>query len=290
MNPHTFYIVDVFAESKYAGNQLAVFMNPGDLSAAEMQDMARETHFSETTFLSPEPANNGGYDVRIFTPATEIPFAGHPTLGTAFIARRELAHAPVDTILLNEKVGPIPVTFGDDIAWMKQNPPTFGETLNAQICAETLGIERALVDERYPIQVVSTGLAFMIVPLKSLDALRRAKPNWERYVISDRTFIPKAILAFSPETEQPENQLHVRCFPEEYGIVEDPATGSGNGCLAGYLARYRYFGEPRVQVRVEQGYEIARPSLLFLRAVEENAALEVNVGGHVVLVARGEFV
>src|SRR4030042_2345154 len=125
-----FSIVDVFAEEKYAGNQLAVVRNAQGLSSEQMQKIAREMNFSETTFVLSDAPRDDGYDVRIFTPAAEVPFAGHPTLGTAWVIRQEIVHSPVEQVKLNLQVGQIPVTFGQaaepDVLWMKQNPPTFG--------------------------------------------------------------------------------------------------------------------------------------------------------------------
>ena len=126
MSP-TFYIVDVFAEEKYAGNQLAVVRGGADLSDEALGKIALEINYSETTFVLADEETDGGYDVRIFTPGGEVPFAGHPTLGTAYVIRQEILCEPVEQITLNLKVGKIPVTFGD-LLWMRQPPPTFGET------------------------------------------------------------------------------------------------------------------------------------------------------------------
>jgi len=153
-----------------------------------------------------------------------------------------------------------------------------------------LNIDKKEIDERLPIQEVSTGLPFIIVPLKGLDALRRVKINKDKYFDLIKNLEAKAILVFCPETYNKENHLNVRVFADYYGVSEDPATGSANGCLAAYLTRYRYFGKSKINIRVEQGYEINRPSLLFLKAEEKDGEIEVNVGGKVVMVARGEFV
>ncbi|MGB8647683.1 MAG: PhzF family phenazine biosynthesis isomerase, partial [Anaerolineae bacterium] len=156
----TFYILDVFAESKYAGNQLAVVRDAADLSTDEMQQIAREMHFSETTFILSDQPRNGGYDVRIFTVETEMPFAGHPTLGTAFLIQREIIGQPVERVALNLEVGQIPVTFTykeaqADVLWMRQIPPTFGETCDLDTIARTLRIAPDEIDARFPMQVVS---------------------------------------------------------------------------------------------------------------------------------------
>ena len=291
-----FYIVDVFAESKYAGNQLAVFCGAGvaDLSDTEMLLIAREINYSETTFIrSPNPRNNG-YDVRIFTPKKELPFAGHPTLGTAFVLQQEIIGEKVDRVILNLAIGQIPVTFNyhnesADILWMRQNPPSFGQVLSAASLANVLNLEVDEIDEKFPIQEVSTGVSFIIVPLKHLAALKKAQVNLDKYFELIETTEAKDILIFCPETYHDVNDLSVRVFAHSLGIPEDPATGSANGCLAGYLVEYDYCGEAKIDVRVEQGYEIGRPSLLLLKAQRHQEKIEVLVGGKVVMIAKGEF-
>jgi trans-2,3-dihydro-3-hydroxyanthranilate isomerase len=295
MEKLTFYIVDVFAEEKYAGNQLAVVRDTAGLSDEEMLNITKEMNYSETTFILSDDQRNGGYDVRIFTPAQEVPFAGHPTLGTAYIIQQEIIKEPVEKIILNLKVGQIPVTFNytgkeKDILWMQQKEPAFGDTAEPGPVSEILGIDESDIEERFPIQEVSTGLPFIIVPLKTLEAVKRAKMGREKYLrfIQDRK--AKAVLVFCPETYSQENNLNDRMFFDCYGIREDPATGSANGCLAGYLVKHRYFGKSQIDIQVEQGYEIGRPSLLYLRAENKEGQIDISVGGKVVMIARGELV
>jgi len=293
MTRPTFHIVDVFAEEKYAGNQLAVFQNVDALSDGEMQKIAREMNFSETTFILSDRQRDGGYDVRIFTPGEEVPFAGHPTLGTAYVIARDLIEKPVDRINLNLKVGQIPVTFAKDeereILWMKQKTPEFGPTAEAQKMAGILGLDASEIDARFPVQEVSTGLWFAIVPLVGLEAVRRARVARDAYFDFVRDRQAQGILVFCPETCDRRNDLHVRVFVPYYGIEEDPATGSGNGCLAGYLVKHRYFNAVQIDLRAEQGYEIDRPSLIYHRAQEKAGAINVHIGGRVVMVASGCF-
>jgi trans-2,3-dihydro-3-hydroxyanthranilate isomerase len=294
MVKRTFYIVDVFAEEKYAGNQLAVIRNAGSLTGDEMQLIAREMNYSETTFILSDDIVDGGFNVRIFTPAEEVPFAGHPTLGTAFVIQREILKKPAEKIILNLKAGQIPVTFnsngnGKDTLWMKQKPPVFGQTLEAGPVAQVLNLEEIEIDSRFPIQDVSTGLPFFIVPLKSLDALKKARINRDKYFQLIEDTHAKAIFIFCPETYNRGNDLAARAFVDCYGIPEDPATGSANGCLAGYLVKYKYLGTDPIDIRVEQGYEVDRPSLLFLRAQDKDGEIEVSVGGKVMPVAKGEL-
>ncbi len=290
-----FYIVDVFAEEKYAGNELAVVRHAHFLSDLDMQKIAREINFSETTFILKDEENRGGFDVRIFTPKEELAFAGHPTLGTAFIIQQEIVRCAVKEVILNLKVGPIPVTFSyrggaPDILWMKQIKPRFGKTFEVSALAPVLGLEPADIETKFPVQEVSTGVPFIITPLKTLQSVKKSRINQEKYRSLIESVEAKSICVFSPETYSSQNDLNVRVFADYYGVPEDPATGSANGCLAGYLARYRYFDTPRVNARVEQGYEIGRPSLLLLNAEDKAGEITVFVGGRVILIARGELV
>ena len=286
MSP-TFYIVDVFAEEKYAGNQLAVVRGGADLSDEALGKIALEINYSETTFVLADEETGGGYDVRIFTPGGEVPFAGHPTLGTAYVIRQEILCEPVEQITLNLKAGKIPVVFGD-LIWMRQLPTTFGETLDPALTARALNLEPADLDDRFPVQEVSTGLPALIVPLRDLDALQRCKVDWERHL--DLVGPGKNLYVFCPEPhEDGPGDLSARMFANDLGVPEDPATGSAAGCLAAYLVEHRYLGTDSVDARIEQGYEIHRPSLLYLRAEREGYHISVQVGGKVQMVARGEL-
>jgi trans-2,3-dihydro-3-hydroxyanthranilate isomerase len=284
----TFYIVDVFAEEKYAGNQLAVVRGGAGLPDETLQKIALEMNYSETTFVLSEEETGGGYDVRIFTPNDEIPFAGHPTLGTAYVIQYEILAGPVESISLKLKAGEIPVTFGE-VLWMRQLPPTFGATLDSALIAPTLNLEMADLDDRSPVQEVSTGLPALIVPLRDLDALRRCKVDWERH--TEVAGPGKNLYVFCPEShDDGPGDLSARMFANDPGVPEDPATGSAAGCLAAYLLEHGYLGTDSINVRVEQGYEIGRPSLLYLKAARDGDQTTVHVGGKVQMVARGELV
>ncbi|MFX1568913.1 MAG: PhzF family phenazine biosynthesis protein [Promethearchaeota archaeon] len=286
-----FYILDVFAERKFEGNQLAVFLCNEVLFEAEMQKIAKEMNYSETTFIT----SKENYDVRIFTPEVELPFAGHPTIGTAFVIQQELIKSNVKTLLLNLKIGPIPVLFKyksgkPDIIWMEQNAPTFSRFFDKELISEILNLNASEIDDRFPIQEVSTGGPFIIVPLKTLDALKRAKVDVDKCFNLMENTDAKSILIFCPQVRNKGNDLSVRVFAHYYGIPEDPATGSGNGCLAAYLVKHQYFIKNSINIRVEQGYEVGRPSLLYLKAEEiEDGVISVSVGGKVILTATGEL-
>jgi trans-2,3-dihydro-3-hydroxyanthranilate isomerase len=151
-------------------------------------------------------------------------------------------------------------------------------------------LDVADIDERFPVEEVSTGLPFFIVPLKNIAALKKAKVNKEKCFEFIKDTVAKGILIFCPEAHESQNDISVRVFVDYYGVPEDPATGSGNGCLAGYLAKHHYFGRENVDVRSEQGYEIGRPSLLLLKAEQRVKNINIFVGGKSMILAQGEFI
>ncbi len=290
MSTRRYHIVDVFAEAKYTGNQLAVVTEAAGLSAEDMQRIAREMNFSETTFLLSNRERDGGFDVRIFTPAVELPFAGHPTIGTACVIQREILGAGRDRIVLNLPIGPVPVTVdAQEVWWMHPRWPDFGPTRPAADAAELLRLSPADLDPRLPVEQVGVGVSFLIVPLRGLDAVRRCRLDGDVLARRVAQGYPMGVLAFAPETYRPENHVNARMFFDAFGVREDPATGSAGACLAAYTARHRCFGTDSIALRVEQGYEIERPSLLHLRATAHGDAGEVSVGGRVLAVARGEL-
>ena len=288
--PHLF-LVDVFAERPYAGNQLAVVVGAPDAEwpPQRMQAFAREMNFSETTFAS-STSRDGAFDVRIFTPAEELPFAGHPTLGTAWVLRRFFADGALAAgVSLRLGVGVVPVEFEDtdlgELVRMRPQPPQLGETMDPAAMAAHLGLDADAIDSRHACRRVSIGVEFAIVPLRDLASLRAARPASLPTGEPGRML---GVLAFAPGTYEPGGDLAARVFFEALGIREDPATGSAAACLAAYLSAERYFGGERVRARVQQGYEVGRPSCLYIGADVQGGAPAVHVAGKVVLVARGE--
>ncbi|MED4015207.1 PhzF family phenazine biosynthesis protein [Sutcliffiella cohnii] len=286
-----------YNELKLSETTVDVFNKANEKKDLYKQVLINEGHIIQSIFevdektaiLSITPKNDG-YDVRIFTPNEEIPFAGHPALGTAYIIQNEIAEEPKGKLILNFKAGQTPVTFDqDEIFWMQQNKPTFGRVFDINKVSDVLNIDKEYIDNRFPIQEVSTGLPVIIVPLRSLEATKKVRINKEKYFELIEHTDAKAIMVFSPETYNAENNLNVRDFADYYGIPEDAATGSSNGCLAAYIVNYRYFDKSEINIRVEQGYEIKRPSLLFLRASEANGEIRVNVGGKVEKIAQGDW-
>ncbi len=294
MDKRLFHIVDVFAEERLAGNQLAVFENGHLYSEEEMRRLTREMNFSESTFIFPSESAGGLHRVRIFTPQGELPFAGHPTLGTAFIiATRLSGPVPPERVVLDLKAGHIPVTLeygpGGSVTrlTMRQLPPVFGPVVSSEVIAKALGLPASALDTRYPAQEVSTGVPFLMVPLRTRAALEAVEVDPRAVALALASIEAEAVLVFCPEPESAENQLAARVFVPHIGVPEDPATGSANGCLAAYLLRHSYFGSGPLDIRVEQGYQMGRPSLLYLSGHVEDAQYTIRVGGKVQPVAEG---
>ncbi len=288
--------VDVFAERPLEGNALAVFSDARGLSTAEMQALARETNLCETTFVLPRAAEverERGVQVRIFTVREELEFAGHPTLGTAswLYLHHPVLHG-VAQITLDLRVGPIPVSFAAQqngagvYGTMRQNDPAFGEIHDRSAVAAALGLAVEDLDPNLPIQTVSTGMAFCIVPLRSLEvAARLAIPQSlaQAYLArSDAKF-------FHCITRAPAGSgadWHARM---QFYNGGDPATGSASGCAIAYLVRHSLAasGQPIV---IEQGVEMLRPSRIHVQAtLVGNQIREVRVGGRTIPTATGRF-
>jgi trans-2,3-dihydro-3-hydroxyanthranilate isomerase len=293
--PHRFHIVDVFAEERYAGNQLAVVCGADALDARTMQRIAREFGFSETTFVvsDPQPGEQGTA-VRIFTPTQELPFAGHPTLGTGWLLREHLLGERPDRVTLALGVGDVPVTFapegGREVAWLTAPPITLGRTLEAEQIAPALGLAARDFAQELPAQHVLAGVEFVHVPLASVDALERFRLDPALFAPLDAEGFPPHVYAFARDTGGPTDlrarmQLYERDDPTR-SVREDPATGSATACLGAYLLAHDG-GE--VSFRIAQGVEMGRPSLLRLEARDDGGRPNVRVGGCVVEVARGEL-
>ena len=284
-----FVIVDVFSRHPLAGNQLAVFTDARGLSDTQMQSLARETNLSETTFVFPREKKTeqaSGVKVRIFTPAEELPFAGHPTLGTAFVLRGAGA---AEKIELDLQVGKIPVEFsqkdGALFGEMTQRDPEFGSIHDREQVAQAVGLKPEDIEPDLPIQTVSTGFPFAIVPVRSLAALRALPFEWRRAQQFLEPSDAKFFYLVCRETESAKARLHARMI---FNQGEDPATGSAAGCAAAWMVKHG-LAQPDEQVMIEQGIEIKRPSEIFVRAsLRDGRVSSVRVGGHAVEVMRGE--
>jgi trans-2,3-dihydro-3-hydroxyanthranilate isomerase len=301
-----FLQVDVFTDRPFGGNPLAVFPDAEGLTSEEMQSLAVEMNLSETTFVLPPTTPQADFEVRIFTPAKEIPFAGHPVVGTHWVLAhlgRVAMQEPVTRVSFELGVGVLPadlhVTDGQvERVVMTQGRPVFYPVLeDVKGVAAALGLEpNAILDTGLPVQPVSTGLPQLIVPVKSLKDVQRLNPAHLDVPALSRACqtvgAEETVLVFALETESPDTDAHVRFFAPTYGIPEDPATGSANGALGAYLIKHRAVpvAEPTTTVVSEQGLEMGRPSTLFLEVDStDEEVTAVRVGGQVVLMAEGDI-
>jgi len=291
---HALHIVDVFAERRYTGNPLAVVVGQQALSDDTMLAIAAEMNYSETTFVSPVRERDGGHPIRIFTPAREIAFAGHPILGTASVLRRHLALDASAMLHLNIAVGQVPVTFedandGTSTAWFRAPAVTLGPTCARERMAAALGLWPDDIAADAPVQRLSAGTSAMIVPLRGLRALKRSMLDLQAYASLAEEGFPPLVYLFCRETHDPGSDLCARFFFEAHGVREDPATGNGAAFLGAYLLEHRYLFEPDFDLRIEQGHEVRRPSRILLRGRQVDGAPVVSVGGSVVATVRGEL-
>jgi trans-2,3-dihydro-3-hydroxyanthranilate isomerase len=287
---HPFHIVDVFAEAPWTGNPLAVVLDAGDLSGEAMQQIALEMNYSETTFVT-GPDSGSGFPVRIFTPVQELPFAGHPTVGTAWVLRRELAAERATGVTLCLGVGSVPVRFEEDpagdVVWLEAPPVTLGASCAGAEVADALGLEVGDLDLKAPVRAADAGVRFTIVLLRSLAALQRASFDPVAFEPLVARGLPPFVYLFCTEGRRPSDDLSARMFFDANGLREDPATGSATACLGAYLMEYGVCGEPPLGLRIGQGDEMRRPSTLFLRAERSDGTSRIQVGGRVVPAMEG---
>jgi len=282
---------DVFASKPLQGNSLAVFSDARGLNEDEMQAIAKEMNLSETTFIfprDPETERQRGSRVRIYTVQEELPFAGHPTLGTAFSLR---GSSGAKEVSLDLNVGKVPVTFEDKpgeatFGEMTQVDPVFGMQHDREALARATGLKVDDFDPELPIETVSTGMPFTITPLRSLAVIQKLRVN----LATGDEYLAKTAGKFfyfvAREGVDPAARLHSRMI---FYNGEDPATGSAAGCAAAWMAAHGV-SQPEERVLIEQGIEMKRPSRIFVRASKrDNRVVNVRVGGNAVEVMRGEI-
>jgi trans-2,3-dihydro-3-hydroxyanthranilate isomerase len=281
--------VDVFTDRALTGNALAVFPDGRGLSTDQMQAIARETNLSETTFILPGDAaaeKENAVRVRIFTVQEELPFAGHPTLGTAFVLR---GHSGAAEVRLALNVGTVPVRFEDRprqaaFGEMTQKNPEFGSIHEPEEIADVTGLSPADFDPSVPIQTVSTGLPYTIAALRSLRTLQNLRLDVQRASDYLAPSGAKFFYFVSRETVDPKARLHARML---FYNGEDPATGSAAGCCTAWMVAHGVAASDE-RVMIEQGLEMHRPSCIFVRATKrDNQVVNVRVGGNCVEVLRG---
>jgi len=291
MKKYSFVQLDVFSSRAFEGNSLAVFPDARGLSDEEMQIIAKEMNLSETTFIFPGDAateRERGVRVRIFTVEEELPFAGHPTLGTAFFLR---GNTGVKEVALDLNIGKVPVAF-EEVAGqpvfgeMTQKDPVFGMEHDREEVLRIAGLRDGDMDPSLPVMTVSTGMPFTMVPVRGLDAIRRLNIDQRAAAEYLRKTEGKFFYVVTPETVDPSGRLHARMI---FYNGEDPATGSAAGCCAAWMVACGV-AKPDERVLIEQGIEIKRPSRIFVRAgKKDDRVVNVRVGGNVIEVLRGEL-
>lgn len=295
-----FHTADVFTNRIFGGNPLAVVPDARGLDARQMQSIATEFNLSETAFVFPaaDPAHTR--KLRIFTPAAEVPFAGHPTVGTAHVlASLGEIRGEVETrIVFEEAVGPVPVT----IRW-HEGVPVFCQLSVAQLpvsgprpptraaIAAMLSLDvQDLVTGANATEALSCGLPFLFVPVRDREAVARARVRMDLWDDKFRTYWAPHVMVFSRDPELEQSDVRARVFVPELSVPEDPATGSCAAALGGYLATRDDMREGKLSYRVEQGFEMGRPSLLDIEVDKrEGGITAIRVGGESVLVSHGEM-
>jgi trans-2,3-dihydro-3-hydroxyanthranilate isomerase len=302
---YAYHLVDVFTNRRFGGNQLAVFTDARGLSDEEMQQIAKEMNLSESSFILPSEDKQNDFRLRIFTPGAELPMAGHPTVGTAYVmAYEEMIDVSQDTLIVRfeEGVGPIPVRLefppGESgqhprlptKIMMQQHLPEFGPVFEDRAAiAEMLSISPDNIEESLPLEVVSCGVPFLYVPLRSLTAVHNVKLRldlWEK-LLAD--YIAREVFVFSRSTVTDDATVHSRMFAPNLGIMEDPATGAASGPLGCYLVTHGLVSaEQGENIISEQGFEIGRPSFITISIQQEAGQISaVHVGGQCVHVGQG---
>lgn len=294
---YDFVQVDVFTEHMFGGNPLAVFPRAEGLTGEEMQAIAKEMNLSETTFILPATRPDCAARVRIFTPAQELPFAGHPTIGTSWVlASHGMLPDGATELRLEEGVGPIEVTLEGDarnptMLWMKHPPATFGpEVRERSEMARSLGLTEDDLLSGAPIVVGSTGLPFLYIPLNDAGAVDRASLNVAELPAIEAISDSQGVFIFAPDGRYGPNRAYSRMFaPHTQDISEDPATGSASGPLAAYLVRHGLVtGEGELRAISEQGTKMGRQSFIHLRVrVSGGEPTSIEIGGSVVPVLTG---
>ena len=301
MRSYQFYQLDVFTDQRFGGNRLAVFPDAEGLSDREMQQLAKEMNLSETTFVTPSPKPDVDFRVRIYTPATEVPLAGHPVVGTHYLLAelgRIPLHEPVTRIHQELNVGILPVDIYVDNGQvqrvvMTQDMPKFLlEWSDIGRLATALGIPEVEIRSAGLLpQVVSTGMPQMMIPVRSLRAVQNAKPNSAALIEIGHEVGTDCFAIFTEETLFEGHDLHMRMFAPGFGIMEDPATGSASGGLGAYLVKNQVVlpgPDGTVYLVNEQGYEIDRPSTIFIEVDGSGDGINaVRVGGQAVSYITG---
>lgn len=287
--------LDVFTDKRFAGNPLAVVLEPAGLDTAAMQTIAREFNLSETVFVFPPEDKSHRARIRIFTPVSELPFAGHPTVGTAVLLGRLDGGTNARNFMLGLTIGPVPcrVTPGGDggsaVFDLPRLPAEIGAPASDAAIAAALGIDASDIGfDGFKAARWSAGAPYTIVPVRGLDVIKRCRINtadWDKAFAHDAH---AAAYMVCRETAEAGSAFHTRMFAPKQGVAEDPATGSAAAALAGYLAAHGGYRDGEHAARIEQGYEMGRPSLIDLTLkIAAGKLTGASIGGSAVVMMEG---
>ncbi|KUJ61879.1 phenazine biosynthesis protein PhzF [Flavobacteriaceae bacterium CRH] len=281
-----FYIVDVFTDKKYAGNQLAVFLDAGNLSSDEMQQIAREINFAESTFVTKLDKENNKAEIKIFTPSQEMQFAGHPMIGTSWVLMNKVFDNSPESIKLNVPIGPISIHQSDNLIWLKAAQPKFWDTFSKQDFTFFSNLKVEDFENQFPIQEVSTGSAFVMVGLsnkKALENLVLDKDQTDKWLKNNCKTAHRALYFYYLEG----SKLFSRMLCIEHNqLVEDAATGSASTCLQAYLLKNN---TPQIDLINYQGDYINRPSQIHFKGKLTENEFDIKIGGKAQFIAKGEW-
>lgn len=293
--PRRFVTLDVFTRDRFTGNPLAVVLDAEGIDSAAMQAIAREFNLSETVFVLPPDGPSARARLRIFTPAKELPFAGHPTVGTAVLLGR-IDGGGDREFVVQEAIGSVPCrarSTGPDSGWgafeLPRLPRKEADGPAVAAMAAALGLSDSDIGvDGFPAERWSAGNPFSFVPIRSLDAMRRCEVDRARFDAAFRAETGAAAFLFCRQAADRGNDFHARMFAPAFGILEDPATGSAVAAFAGYLAAHGGYEDGTHAIRIEQGYEMGRPSLIELTSTIAGGALEsASIAGNAVIVLEG---
>lgn len=281
-----FYIVDVFAEKKYAGNQLAVFSDAGALSSEEMQKIAREINFAESTFITKLNFEKSIAEIRIFTPEQEMQFAGHPIIGTSWVLMNRIFENEPKNIMLSVPIGAIPISQSGDLVWLQAAQPQFLDVFSAADFLNFSNLTATDFNTQFPIQEVTTGSAYVIVPLKNkkvLEHLILDKAKMDEWVLTNCKTNFKALYFYCLEEKNLASRM---LYIEDNQLKEDSATGSASTCLQAFLLKYY---SPEIQIINHQGEFINRFSQIYFDGKLSENHFDIKIGGKTQFIAKGEW-
>ncbi len=289
-----FYILDVFTDSQFSGNPLAVVVNANLLEKSIKQSIAAEMNFSETCFLNAIEENNGGFELEIFTPSQEIAFAGHPILGAAKVLVDQYYSGHEKSIVINLKNEQVSISFDGDESrmgniWFSSPKITVGSIISKDDISSILNVDKEIFKDDLPIQEISAFTSALILPFSSGKQLKQFCIEDKIFEELDANKLPNLLYCFTDNTFENSNDYQVRFFFNSHGVREDPATGNGAAFFGAYLDEHNQIDNNNI-IKIEQGHNLGRPSLISIKVSNSDVNSNVSVGGHVIMNVKGEII